>query len=291
MLNHFEEIRIYVEVVKSGNFTVAAKSLAISKQMVSRRMMALEERLGARLLNRTTRKLSPTELGKVFYERCVIILQGMQEAEQAVSNQSGELRGLLRISAPLSFASMMLSPALNAFMLQHPHLQVCLDVDNRLVDVIGDGYDMVIRITRQPDDGLIARKLMDAAFVYCCSPAYAQQHGIPQTLNDIKTHRCITHPSAEWLFKQDGEVRKMQIHPVLRSSHGEVMREAAIAGLGITGLPEFYVTQAIQNGRLTPILQAYTFDIDGVYAMYPQHRQLSPMVQAFTQHLQAWFAR
>lgn len=291
MLNHFEEIRIYVEVVKSGNFTVAAKSLALSKQMVSRRMLALEERLGARLLNRTTRKLSPTELGKVFYERCLSVLQGLNEAEQAVSNHSGELRGLLRISAPLSFASMMLSPALNAFMQQHPQLQVSLDVDNRLVDVIGDGYDMVIRVTAQPDEGLVARKLMDAAFVYCCSPAYAEQYGIPQTLSEIKTHRCITHPGAEWVFKQEGEVRKIQIHPILRSSHGEVMREAAIAGLGITGLPEFYVAEAIQAGRLIPILQAYAVDIGSVYAMYPQHRQLSPMVRAFSQHLQAWFAR
>ncbi len=288
-MSNFEEIRIYIAVIKHSNFTAAAKSLGISKQLVSRRIMALESRLGARLLNRTTRKLSPTEMGKAFYLRCLSILEALREAEQEVSNQSDELRGLLRIAAPLSYASMVLSPALNTFMLQHPNLEVLLDADNRSVDIIGEGYDMVIRITAKPDEGLIARKLTDSRLVYCCSPAYIAQFGAPQNPSQLSTHRCITHRASEWIFIQDGEIRKMQIHPILRSNHGEVMREAALAGLGITGLPEFYVSEALQQGTLIQILETYTMDIGSIYAMYPQHRQSSAMVRAFADHLQAWF--
>jgi len=290
-MSNFEEIRIYVEVVRCSNFTVAAKTLGITKQLVSRRIMALEERLGARLLNRTTRKLSPTELGRVFYERCMRVLQELNEAEQEVSNQSDELRGLLRISAPVSYASMVLAPALNAFMLQHPNLEVSVDVDNRLVDIVGEGYDMAIRITMHPEPGLVARKLADSALIYCCSPTYADKYGIPHSPIELRTHRCITSFGNEWVFQHDGELRKIQIHPVLRSNHGEVMREAAIAGLGITGLPEFYVKEAIRDNLLIPILSSYTASIGPVYALYPQHRQSSAMVRAFADHLQAWFSQ
>lgn len=288
-MSNFEEIRIYVEVIKQGNFTQAAKTLQLSKQLISRRIMALEERLGARLLNRTTRKLSPTELGKVFFERCQRVLQELNEAEQQVSNQSAELRGLLRISAPVSYASMVLSPALNAFMLQHPNLDVAVDVDNRLVDIVGEGYDMAIRITNHPDPGLIARKLADSPLVYCCSPAYLAQYGVPQTPAQLKNHRCIASRSNEWVFEHRGEVSKLQIHPVLRTNHGEVQREAAIAGLGITGLPLFYVKDALESGQLVQVLQAYSVNSGEVYVMYPQHRQASATVRAFADHLQKWF--
>jgi len=288
-MSQLEQMRIYVEVVKSGNFTIAATRLGISKQLVSRRVMELEERLGARLLHRTTRKLSLTELGREFFTRCLAILQEIDEAEQAISNSTGELRGLLRISAPVSFASMVLSPALNHFMQLHPKLEVALDVDNRMVDVIGEGYDMVIRITEQLDEGLVARKLMGSALIYCCSPAYLAQYGAPQSPTQLGQHRCITARAGEWLFMDAGEQIKLQVHPVLRSNHGEVMCEAAVAGLGIVGLPEFYVKKALERGELLPILREYTADIGAVYALYPQHRQASLMVRSFADFLQEWF--
>lgn len=288
---NLDEIKIYAEVVKLSNFTAAAKSLGITKQLVSRRMMALEARLGARLLNRTTRQLSTTDLGREFYHRCIRILAELTEAEQLVNNQSDELRGLLRISAPVSYASMVLSPALNAFMQQHPQLDISLDVDNRLVDIIAEGFDIAIRITGHLDAGLIAKKLSSAPLVYCCSPNYAKKNGIPQNPKQLKTHRCITHGGAEWIFKQDNEQIKMHIHPVLRSNHGEVMRNAAIAGLGITCLPAFYVTNALKNGLLIPILKEFTVDIGNIYAMYPQHKQSSVMVRAFVAHMQTWLSK
>ena len=290
-MSQLEEMRIYAEVVKRGNFTLAAHHLGISKQLVSRRVMDLEQRLGARLLNRTTRKLSPTELGKVFFERCLGILQQVSEAEQQVSSSSGELRGLLRLSVPVSFASMVLSPALNHFMLQHPKLEVALDVDNRIVDVVGEGYDMVIRITRHPDEGMVARKLADSSLVYCCSPGYIARYGRPESPMQLGMHQCITARSGEWVFEKDGEILKMQVHPILRSNHGEVMCEAAVAGLGITGLPEFYVRKALKAGQLVAVLQEFTGDIGAVYALYPQHRQSSLMVRTFADFLQEWFTQ
>jgi len=284
-----EEMKTYVEVVKFSNFTLAAKSLNITKQLVSRRIMAMEQNLGVRLLNRTTRKLSITEVGRVFYARCMQILQAIDEATQEITDQSSELRGLLRITAPVSFASMLLSPALNAFMLQHPLLDVSLDADNRTVDIIGEGYDIAIRITGQPDAGLIARKLDASPLIYCCSPSYVAQNGTPDNPRALRTHRCISQTSAEWIFKQEGEMIKMPIHAVLRSNQGEVMREAAIAGLGITGLPKFYVAEALNNGDLIQILHDFTPDFGNIYAMYPQHKQSSRMVRTFADHLQDWF--
>ncbi|MCB5185822.1 LysR family transcriptional regulator [Methylobacillus gramineus] len=288
-MSQLDEMRIYAEVVKRGNFTVAAHQLGISKQLVSRRVMDLEQRLGARLLNRTTRKLSPTELGKVFFERCLEILLQVTEAEQEVSSSSGELRGLLRLSVPVSFASMVLSPALNSFMLQHPKLEVALDVDNRLVDVVGEGYDMVIRITKHPDEGMVARKLADSSLIYCCSPSYIARYGMPELPMQLGMHQCITSRAGEWVFEQDGETLKIQVHPTLRSNHGEVMCEAAIAGLGITGLPEFYVRKALKSGQLVAVLQEFTGSIGAIYALYPQHRQSSLMVRTFADFLQDWF--
>lgn len=289
-MSQLEQMKIFAAVVKSGNFTTAASQLGISKQLVSRRIMELESRLGARLLLRTTRKLSTTELGREFYQRCLNILQQVDEAEQAVASSSGELRGLLRISAPVSFASMMLAPALNQFMQLHPKLELALDVDNRLVDVVGEGYDMVIRITQQPDEGMVARRLMDSPLVYCCSPGYLQQYGEPASPLQLGLHRCISARSAEWPFIVNGEPLKLMVHPVLRSNHGEVMCAAAVAGLGIVGLPWFYVREALQRGELVQVLRGFMGDSSAVYALYPQHRQSSLMVRSLADFLQQWFS-
>jgi DNA-binding transcriptional LysR family regulator len=288
-MNHFEEMRIYAEVIKSRNFTKAASNLGISKQLVSRRLMELEARLGARLLHRTTRKLSPTELGKIFYERCLSILQSIEEAEQDVCNHSGELRGVLRISAPVSFASMRLSPCLNAFLFAHPKLSVLLDVDNRLVDIVGEGYDLAIRVTMHPDPGLIARKLADSPLIYCCSPDYIEKYGEPDSPLHLTDHRCISQTSSEWIFEKNSDTFKIPIQAILRSNHGEVMKNAAVAELGITGLPHFYVEEALKNGELVQILKEFTGGKGVVYALYPQHKQSSFAVRAFIDHLQAWF--
>lgn len=284
-----EELIAYVAVVKYGNFTLAAKQLGLSKQLISRRILCLEERLGARLLIRTTRKLSTTEAGQAFYLSAIKILQDLQEAEQVVSNQAEELRGLIRLAAPMSYPTIRLSHAIQAFMHRYPLIELWIDADNRLVDVVGEGYDVVIRITNHPEDGMVVKVLEGSPMVYCCSPSYAEQFGVPQEPNEIKHHHCLTHRSSEWVFVDKNEMRKMHIHPRLKSNNGEVLRDAAIAGLGITCLPAFYTQQDILDGRLIEILSTFRYEDAAVYVMTPYHRQSSRLVRAFTEHLVDWF--
>ncbi|WP_228522683.1 LysR family transcriptional regulator [Methylophilus sp. 14] len=284
-----EEMHFFVEVVKHGNFTSAAQALGISKQLVSRRIIALEARLGVRLLLRTTRKLSPTETGKVFFQRAQHILQAIHDAELEVSNRSDALRGLLKISVPLSYANLRLAPALTAFMQQHPLVDVWLDADNRHVDMISEGYDMVIRVTDQPEDGMVARKLEDAAMRYCCSPDYIARHGVPASPQALSKHACLTHRASEWLFSEHDQIHRIPIHAHLKSNHGEVLRDAAVAGLGITGLPAFYVLEDLLRGRLVEVLADYRMQQAGIYAMYPYHKQVSANALALIEHLRQWF--
>jgi len=284
-----EEMQFFVEVVKHGNFTSAAHALGISKQLVSRRIIALEARLGARLLLRTTRKLSPTETGKVFFQRAQQILQAIHDAELEISNRSDELRGLLKISVPLSYANLRLAPALTAFMQQHPLLDIWLDADNRHVDMISEGYDMVIRVTDQPEEGMVARKLEDAAMRYCCSPDYIARYGVPTSPQALSKHACLTHRASEWLFSENDQIYRIPIHARLKSNHGEVLRDAAVAGLGITGLPAFYVLEDLQRGRLVEVLADYRMQQAGIYAMYPYHKQVSANALALIEHLRHWF--
>lgn len=284
----FDDMHCFVEVVKHGNFTKAARALGISKQLVSRRIIALEARLGVRLLQRTTRKLSATETGKLFFERAQLIMQSIREAEQEISHRAEALHGLLKISVPLSYASLRLAPALTAFMQKHPQLEVWLDADNRHVDVIAEGYDMVIRVTDQPEAGMVARKLEDAAMRYCCSPEYLARHGAPDTPQSLANHACLTHRASEWLFYEGEQIHRIPVHPRLRSNHGEVLRDAALAGLGITGLPAFYVQQDVQEGRLIEVLADYTYHQAGIYAMYPYHKQVSANTLALIDHLRQW---
>ncbi|WP_292822285.1 LysR family transcriptional regulator [Methylophilus sp.] len=284
-----EEMHFFVEVVKQGNFTSAAQALGISKQLVSRRIIALEARLGVRLLLRTTRKLSPTETGKVFFQRAQHILQAIHDAELEVSNRSDALRGMLKISVPLSYAHLRLAPALTAFMQQHPLVDVWLDADNRHVDMISEGYDMVIRVTDQPEDGMVARKLEDAAMRYCCSPDYIARHGVPASPQALSKHTCLTHRASEWLFSEHEQIYRIPIHARLKSNHGEVLRDAAVAGLGITGLPAFYVLEDLQHGRLVEVLADYRMQQAGIYAMYPYHKQVSANALALIEHLRQWF--
>jgi len=284
-----EEMQFFVEVVKHGNFTSAAHALGISKQLVSRRIIALEARLGVRLLLRTTRKLSPTETGKVFFQRAQQILQAIHDAELEISNRSDELRGLLKLSVPLSYANLRLAPALTAFMQQHPHVDIWLDADNRHVDMISEGYDMVIRVTDQPEEGMVARKLEDAAIRFCCSPEYIARNGIPESPQALATHACLTHRASEWVFTEHDQIHRIPIHARLRSNHGEVLRDAALAGLGITGLPAFYVLDDLHHGRLVEVLAEFGMQQAGIFAMYPYHKQVSANALALIEHLRQWF--
>lgn len=288
----FEDMRIFVSAVDLHGFTAAADKLGLSKQFVSRRVGALEQRLGVRLLTRTTRKLAVTDLGRIYYERAAQILADVGEADLAVSSQSGQPRGLLRVSAPMSFGTMHLSRLVPRFLAAHPEISLELDLNDRAVDIVGEGYDMAVRVAALSDSTLIARLIAPVDSLLCCGPDYLARRGAPATPDDLKQHDCILASqsrSAVWLLSEDGKPRALPVGGRIRFNNGELARDAAVAGLGIVYLPRFIVADALAQGQLLPVLEAYAPPPSGVYSVYPQHRQSSLIIRAFTDFLVAAF--
>lgn len=281
-------MRIFVTTVEKGSFTGASDMLGLSKQFVSRRVMALEGRLGVRLLNRTTRRLNVTDAGREFHARAVRILEAVEDAELAVSSQGDSPRGTLRLTAPMSFGTLYLGSVLPAFLLRYPAVSVELDLNDRTVDLIREGYDMGIRIGRLQDSTLIARALAPAQIVTCCSPAYLDGRGAPATPDDLAAHDCLLYGHSRqvtWGFQEEGKPRSVAVSGCLLANNGEIVRDAALAGLGIAWLPTFIVGDALREGRLVTVLDAYAPPPSVVHAVYPQHRQASLAIRAFVDFL------
>ena len=283
-----DDMRIFVATVDAHNFTAAAKRLALSKQFVSRRVMALEEALGVPLLVRNTRKLAVTDLGQEFYERAKRILGEVEDAEQAMSLRRAGPRGLLKVSAPMSFGMLHLSPLVADFLREHRDVRFDMELSDRTVDVVGEGFDMAVRIGVLPDSTLIAQKLVDVNLVACCSPAYLRRRGRPAAPADLARHSCLLYGHGgvvTWEFAVDGAVKSFEVHGPLRANNGDLIRDAAVAGLGIVRLPDFIVADALRSGRLVTVLDEFLPSPTGVYAVYPQHRQSSLTIRAFVDFL------
>jgi len=213
-MSQLEDMQIFVSTVDAQSFTAAADKLGLSKQFISRRIMALEERLGARLLIRTTRKLSVTDTGRAYYERALKIIEEVSEAEQLVSSRNASPRGTLRISAPVSFGTLHLGSAVARFMAQCPDINIEMDLSDRQVDIVGEGYDMAIRIGHLADSSLVARQIAPAQMVACASPAYLKQRGKPQTPADLKQHDCLLYGhsrNVDWTFSQPDSSKPLHV--------------------------------------------------------------------------------
>lgn len=287
-MSQFEDMRLFVSVLDCKSFTAAAESLGLSKQFVSRRLTGLEARLGVRLINRSTRKLSATPLGLTYYERAQRILDDVAEAEQSVSLQSGSARGLLRLSAPMSFGTLHLSPLLPGFMQRYPEVNIELDLSDRTVDLLGDGYDMAVRIGMLEDSTLVARQIAPLETVTCCSPDYLNRRGAPQTPDDVRSHECLLYghsKAVDWAYWVDGKIERVAVRGRLRVNNGELVRDAAIAGLGLARLPTFIVGPALAAGTLIRVLDTYQLPLAKVFAVYPQHRQGSVLVRLLIDYL------
>lgn len=287
-MNQLEDMQLFVTTVDAGSFTGAAEKLGLSKQFVSRRVMALEARLGVRLLNRTTRRLHVTDAGREYHARAVRILDAVGDAEQAVSSQGSSPQGTLRVTAPMSFGTLHLGVVLPAFLLRCPAISFELDLNDRTVDLIREGYDMGIRIGRLEDSSLIARPLAPAHVVACCSPTYLQGRGAPATPAELAVHDCLLYGHSrgvEWTFVEDGKPKARPVSGRLLANNGEIVRDAAIAGLGIAWLPTFIVGRALREGRLVTVLDHYASPPVAVHAVYPKHRQVSLAIRAFVDFL------
>ncbi len=285
---NFDDLRLFVATLDAGSFTAAADKLGLSKQFVSRRTMALEETLGVRLLNRTTRRLQPTELGVTLYERAVKILEDVSDTEELFSNQRSVPRGVLRVSAPMTFGTLHLSPLLPGFLTAYPGIRLELDLNDRAVDLLAEGYDMSIRIGTLVDSSLIAKRLTDMRLVACASPAYLRQAPPLEKPEDLADHACLLYGhgrAVEWRFQRNGKVFGLPVQGPLRANNGEVIRDAALAGNGIAVLPTFIVGDALERGDLVTVLDAFAAPGAAVYAVYPQHRQSARAVQLFSDYL------
>ncbi|MFK0096379.1 LysR family transcriptional regulator [Pseudomonas sp. NPDC090592] len=287
-MNPYEDMRIFAQVMEAGSFTAAADRLGMSKQSVSRRLMQLEERLGVRLLNRSTRRLDATPLGQHYYQSALRLLGEVQQVEHDISGQAQALRGTLRLSAPLSFAMSHLGCLLTEFLQLHPQVDVEVDLSDRAVDLIGEGYDLALRIGALEDSSLIARRIASVERVYCASAAYLQARGTPVQPDELAGHDCLPYGHSrqvQWQFRQGGKAQAIQVAGRMRANNGELLRDAAIAGMGVTYLPTFIVGQALADGRLVTVLQDWTPPALQLSAVYPQHRQVSRPVQGFVEFL------
>ncbi len=294
-MDKFEDLQAFVAVVEAGSFTAAAERLSSAKSAVSRRVSALEERLGVQLLRRTTRVLNLTETGQSFYDHSARILADLDEAEAAVQLEHGELRGTLRVALPLSFGVRHMCKPIAAFTKQHPKLHFDLDLNDRRIDLLEKGMDLALRIGHLRDSSLIARRLFDIRTVVAASPHYLKLHGAPRTPEELRDHDCLVYSNLadpdKWSW-QDGKGKQhvVKVNTVLRASSGDFLANAAAHGLGIVIQPTFLASEAIRRGNLVPLLTDYEWPVSPAYAVYPPTRHLSYRVRAFIDFLAERFS-
>lgn len=289
-MDRFEEMHTFVRVVETGSLSAAADRLDIAKSAVSRRLAELEARLGVQLLNRTTRRINLTESGRRFYRRCQQILADLEETEQQVSSEHAQLRGTIRIAAPLSFGIQHLAPVLNDFLKEHTEVGLDLDLDDRQVNLMGEAVDLGIRIGRLEDSSLIARRLAPVKLSLCASPQYLQQNGEPRHPSELSAHTGLSYSNIpegqQWQFRRpDGELFSVRVPHRLRANNGDVLLKAAIDGLGILASTTFIAYRAIEKGLLKPILCDYQLPPVHVYAIYPAQRHLPRRVRVLIDYL------
>jgi DNA-binding transcriptional LysR family regulator len=286
-------LSVFAKVVELSSFAAASRHFGLSPAMVSKHIQALEERLGARLLNRTTRRVSPTEAGRAFYERATRILADLDEAEQAASALQATPRGLLRLNGPLSFGVRHLAPAIADYLAASPEAEIDVTLSDRVVDLVDEGFDLAIRIARLADSSLIARRIAPCRIVACAAPSYLKMHGAPRRPADLAAHNCLGYSYAalrnEWRFAGPDGVESVRVAGRLNANNGDVLRLAALRGAGIVIQPSFLVGDDLASGALVPILPGYVPDELVIQAVYPHSRHLSVKVRSFVDFLIARF--
>ncbi|HYC37822.1 MAG TPA: LysR substrate-binding domain-containing protein [Usitatibacter sp.] len=294
-MENLTDIAVFVRVVERGSFTLAADDLELSRAVVSKYVSRLEGRLGARLLQRTTRRLSLTEAGAALFEASRGALERIDEAEAAIARLQSAPRGRLRVSAPMSFGILHFGPLIAEFSRLHPAVSLELVFDDRFVNLVEEGVDVAVRIGTLADSTLVARKLSSAQMVVCAAPSYLAQHGEPELPEDLAGHNCLLYSYLStaniWRFTSpDGREIAVPVNGNLRANNGIVEAEAALAGMGILMTPSFYVARSIRGGKLTRILTGYRLPAIGIHAVYPQREHVPPKVRAFVDFLAERFA-
>ena len=293
-MDKFADLEAYTAVVESGTFSAAGERLGVAKSVVSRRVSQLESRLGSRLLHRTTRRLALTDAGRNFYQRAVQILADLDDAEQSIAAETTGLRGTLKLATPLSFGLLHLSAAIADFLAEHPAMELKVDLNDRNIDLVEDGFDMAVRIGDLQDSTLVARRLGIARHVTCASPAYLQNAGEPLHPEDLRHHVGLQYSNVtykqQWCYTTpDGNTVFGQPQIRVRGNNGEALAAMAVAGLGITTGPTFILGSYIRDKRLVPLLKNYQRPSVGIHAVYPPGRLIPRRVQVFSDFLAGRF--
>ena len=288
-MDKFQEMRVFVAVVDTGSFVRAADALSLSKTAVSRLVGELEARLGARLMHRTTRKLSLTPEGEVFHERCRQLLDGLTEAEAELTAHAGEAIGRLRINVPVTFGLLHLAPLWPAFMAMHPKVELDITLSDRVVDLVDEGYDLAVRIARLQPSSLVSRTLSSTRLVLCASPEYLRRQGTPQHPSDLAQHAVIAYTllsmGERWEFEgPDGPV-SVTVAPHMRTNSGDTCCAAALQHQGFVLQPTFLVGPHLASGALVEVLPQYRSIELGVFAVYPSRKHLTPKVRVLIDFL------
>jgi DNA-binding transcriptional LysR family regulator len=288
-MDKLSAMNAFSKVVATRSFAEAGRRLGLTRSAVSKAVMDLERELGARLLDRTTRRVSPTEAGLAYYERCVAILALVEETEFQISRLHDEPRGVLKINAPMSFGMLYLAAAVADFMARHTDLHVELTLDDRFIDPLAEGVDVTLRIGTLIDSSLIARRLAPARRALVASPDYLARAGAPDSVADLVQHRCLNYGHAtfqqRWQLTEAGKSISVPITAALSSNNGDVLRAAALKGNGITALPTFIVGQDIKEGRLEIVLPSNQPTDLAIYALYAPNRYLAAKTRVFIDFL------
>jgi len=290
---HWEGISEFVYVAEHESFTQGAKALGISTAQVSRQISALEQRLNIKLLYRTTRRVSLTEEGRVFYQHCRGVLDGLDAAEQAVSNLQSKPQGKIKLTAPVTYGEQQLLPLINDFMVQYQDIEVSAFLSNQKIDLIEGGYDLAIRIGKLNDSTMMAKKLSQRTNFVCAAPAYLDRYGIPTALNDLSQHNCLLGTRDYWHFidtdprvsEDAGKEKNLRVSGTVQYNSGYSLVDAALKGLGIVQLPDYYVQKYLASSELVSLLDDYREPTENIWAVYPHNRHLSPKIRLLVDYL------
>jgi DNA-binding transcriptional LysR family regulator len=285
-MDKFTCMQALARVVESGSFAEAARRLGVSAPMVTKYIGHLEQTLGSRLLNRSTHSLSLTDAGQAYYQRCVQLLEDLDEAEAAAGAHNVNPRGALRMSVSTDFGVTHLGPALLDYSARHPDVRLEVSVSNHFVDLVEEGFDLAVRITNQLRTNLVARKLATSRLVACASPEYVRAHGLPQVPENLVHHNCLSFgdgvPGIEqWRFVLNGRTSVVKAAGSLRASNNELLKLAALQGQGIVVQPTFNVSDDLRSGRLVHLLREYDAGELGIYVVYPNRKFLAAKVRSF----------
>ena len=295
-MDRFEAMQVFCKVVEIGSFAGAAERLDMSTSAVSRQVAQLEALLDARLLNRTTRRISLTENGRAYYERCLQLLADLEETEEMVGTHTSSPRGTLRLTAPISFGASHLAPALGEYARLHPAMKFDVALADRAVDLIEDGLDLAIRVGYLGSQNLVARQIGSTRILLCASPAYLASHGTPTKPEDLARHDCLTYAYAsnsnQWSFEHSREgSRQIRVGGSIHANNGSLLGELAAAGLGITHAPDFILGPLVAQGRLVQLLPDWQTRVLPISAVYPSRKHLSAKVRSFVSFMEEWLAR